>query len=570
MTTNVIIQQPPVLSVKAVESDEWTTDMFDCCDDLSISEYEMGEYTRSFLLTAFFWLLLPPCGCHGSKILVVPVDGSHWVNMDILLKELHSREHQLTVIRSASSWYIKESTPHYTSINAKLMEDEIDLSFYERLLQRTLEIRRKGPVMRFLYQQMEMGSIQVLGHGICAKMAALMLEDSAFMSQLRVARYDLVLTDPGLPFGVFLAHYLNLPMVYNVRWVNSGDSHFLMAPSPLSYVPVTGSELGDRMDFLQRMQNLLHYGASFLQERFIILPRYQELVRRHFPQAADLLSMQRSADLWLVRADFVFEFPRPTMPNVVYVGGFQCRPARPLSDLLEEFVQSSGEHGVVLMSLGTLISALPMEITEKMAAAFARLPQKVIWRYVGERPSTLGNNTLLLDWIPQNDLLGHPKTRVFVAHGGTNGLYEAIYHGVPVLGLPLLFDQFDNVLRLQVRGAARVLEAATFTGEEALEALQDVLGNPSYRDSMQRLSRLHRDQPLSPLNSATFWTEYVIRNKGAAHLRSQAFGLPWYAYHCLDVAALLVAFVVASLWACVCVCRKTCCKACLSRKRKMD
>ncbi|KAL7848457.1 hypothetical protein AOLI_G00231750 [Acnodon oligacanthus] len=166
--------------------------------------------------------------------------------------------------------------------------------------------------------------------------------------------------------------------------------------------------------------------------------------------------MQYAADLRLIRVDIVFEFPRPSMPNLVYIGGFQCRPARELPSELEAFMQSSGEARVVLMSLGTFITALPKE----------------------------------------SDLLGHPKTRAFVAHGGTNGLYEAVYHGVPVLGLPLLFDQLDNVVRLEARGAARVLDAATLRAEGFLEALREISENPSYRLSMQKLSRLHRDQPM--------------------------------------------------------------------------
>lgn len=31
---------------------------------------------------------------------------------------------------------------------------------------------------------------------------------------------------------------------------------------------------------------------------------------------------------------------------------------------------------------------------------------KVIWRYKGKKPETLGSNTRIYDWIPQNDLLG--------------------------------------------------------------------------------------------------------------------------------------------------------------------
>lgn len=197
------------------------------------------------------------------------------------------------------------------------------------------------------------------------------------------------------------------------------------------------------------------------------------------------------------------------------------------------------------MSLGSLISALPREVTESIAAAFAELPQRVIWRYLGEKPSTLGNNTLLVKWLPQNDLLGHPKTRAFVAHGGTNGVYEPIYHGIPVLGLPLLFDQFDNILRLKVRGAARMLEVATLTKDEFLEAIKDILKNRTYHDNMLKLSQLHRESPITPLESAIFWIEYVIRHQGAPHLRTEAYGMSWYAYYSLDVACFTMA---SCLW----------------------
>lgn len=180
------------------------------------------------------------------------------------------------------------------------------------------------------------------------------------------------------------------------------------------------------------------------------------------------------------------------MPNVVYVGGFQCCPAWPLPDDMEAFMQSSGKHGVVVMSLGIIVSALPKEV---VAQVFAQLPHKVVLGFLGEQPFFLGNNTLLLHWLPQNDLRGNPKTRAFVAQGGTKG-HEAIYHGVPVQGLLLLFDQFDNVLRLQVHEAVRVLEAATLTTEDFLESLRDVLENLFYRHSMQKLSRIHRDIPV--------------------------------------------------------------------------
>ncbi|XP_067351374.1 UDP-glucuronosyltransferase 2B15-like isoform X3 [Channa argus] len=246
-----------------------------------------------------------------------------------------------------------------------------------------------------------------------------------------------------------------------------------------------------------------------------------------------------------MRVDFAFEYPRPTMPNVVYMGGFQCTPAKPLPQDLEDFVQSSGEHGVIIMSMGTFVSELPADMTNEIAAAFAKLPQKVIWRHKGNRPATLGNNTLIVDWMPQNDLLGHPKTKLFVAHGGTNGVQEAVYHGVPVVGLPIFFDQYDNLLRLKERGGAKLLEIKTVDKDNNfLNAIQEVLIDPSYRLNMQRFSRLHRDQPIEPLNNALFWIEFVMRHKGAAHLKSQSYRLPWYSYYSVDVVLFLAAAVL--------------------------
>ncbi len=82
---------------------------------------------------------------------------------------------------------------------------------------------------------------------------------------------------------------------------------------------------------------------------------YQEFSQKYFGPDVDFFSLLQNADIWLMRNDFTFEFPRPTMPNVVYMGGFQCKPAKPLPDELEKFVQSSGEHGVVIMTLGTVL-----------------------------------------------------------------------------------------------------------------------------------------------------------------------------------------------------------------------
>lgn len=186
---------------------------------------------------------------------------------------------------------------------------------------------------------------------------------------------------------------------------------------------------------------------------------------------------------------------------------------------------------------------------------------QVIWRHIGERPSTLGNNTLIVDWMPQKDLLGHPQTKVFVAHGGTNGVQEAIYHGVPVLGIPLFFDQYDNLLRLQARGAGKMILLSDVNKHNFEQSITEVLYKDSYRQNMQRLSRLHRDQPMAPMDLAVFWVEYVMRHKGAPHLRTEAYKMPWYSYYCFDVLLLLLTVVMVLLLSTCAIFRFLCCRS---------
>ncbi|XP_006896876.1 PREDICTED: UDP-glucuronosyltransferase 2B15-like isoform X3 [Elephantulus edwardii] len=266
---------------------------------------------------------------------------------------------------------------------------------------------------------------------------------------------------------------------------------------------------------------------------------YSEVLGRQ----TTLIETMGKADIWLVRTSWDFEFPRPLLPHFVFVGGLHCKPAKPLPKEIEEFVQSSGNHGIVVFTLGSMITNMSEDKANMIASALAQIPQKVLWRFNGKTPDTLGHNTQLYKWLPQNDLLGHPKTKAFITHGGTNGIYEAIYHGIPMIGIPLFADQADNILRVKAKGAAVSLKIDTMTSKDLLQALQTVINNPLYKENAMKLSAIHHDQPVKPLDQAVFWIEFVMRHKGAKHLRPASLNLTWAQYHSLDVIGFLLACV---------------------------
>ncbi|XP_055140707.1 UDP-glucuronosyltransferase 2B15 isoform X3 [Symphalangus syndactylus] len=320
-----------------------------------------------------------------------------------------------------------------------------------------------------------------------------------------------------------------------------------------------------------RIKNMIYMLYFDFWFQIYDLKKWDQFYSEVLGRPTTLFETMGKAEMWLIRTYWDFEFPRPFLPNVDFVGGLHCKPAKPLPKEMEEFVQSSGENGIVVFSLGSMISNMSEERANKIASALAQIPQKVLWRFDGKKPNTLGSNTRLYKWLPQNDLLGHPKTKAFITHGGTNGIYEAIYHGIPMVGIPLFADQHDNIVHMKAKGAALSVDTRTMSSRDLLNALKSVINDPIYKENAMKLSRIHHDQPMKPLDRAVFWIEFVMRHKGAKHLRVAAHNLTWIQYHSLDVIAFLltcVATVIFIITKCCLFCFRKLAKT--GKKKKRD
>eukprot|EP00064_Thunnus_orientalis_P015378 superscaffoldBa00002839_g15430 len=179
-------------------------------------------------LVTFTLLLIQLSGyASGGKILVFPLDGSHWVNMKVLIEELHDKGHEITVVRASDSWYISEKSPFYTSVNLPNPS-----GFKENLstfLSPQLEMRLQSKPSSFWshiwtqIQRERMVFEQVSQfHKTMSEMIVQMFEDENLMRSFHNAKYDVVLTDPSIGGGTMLARQLQVPLVFNVRWTIQG------------------------------------------------------------------------------------------------------------------------------------------------------------------------------------------------------------------------------------------------------------------------------------------------------------------------------------------------------------
>ncbi|XP_059834800.1 UDP-glucuronosyltransferase 2C1-like [Hypanus sabinus] len=508
----------------------------------------------------------------AARILAISTDWSHWIIMKSLLLELVERGHEVTVLRSDSSLRVEATSEKFTMETIRIPGGQPHASYTEEeihdIIFKLLYV--EDGFLSSIHAFRTLCTLYYINIVVTFPFIQGLFEDRALTDRLKAGRFDVVLADPYHAAGAMLSHVLDTPLVFFGRWMISGDVHLNFAPSPLSFVPMLNSRLSDRMSLLGRLKNVLIYGLAKFINSFYIYPTYNRLCQLYLNDDITVEELYRKVDIVLMKVDFVFEYPRPTMPNLIYIGGIQCGPGRPLPADLQRFMDNSGEDGVVIFSLGSVVGMLPREVASEIATGLAGLPQRVIWRYIGALPSTLGNNTKIMSWLPQNDLLSHPKTKAFISHGGENGLYEAIYHGVPVVGIPILGDQYDNLLRLKTRGAAVMLDLAHIKSHDIFHAVKTVIENPSYAENMKRLSALHRDVPVRPMELAAFWIEYTIRHRGAPHFRAVGNDLPFCQYHSLDVFTIIVVFMGLFLYLAFKFLKALFVKVCSGRKRKLD
>ncbi|XP_047655379.1 UDP-glucuronosyltransferase 2C1-like [Phacochoerus africanus] len=483
-----------------------------------------------------------------GKILVWPVDFSHWINLKVILEELHLRGHEITILVPLPNLLLDHTKIPFNveilqlPITKETLIEELNIILYTA----SFELQN----LSWWNMQVELTKIvksfSLIGKRVCDSAVT----NKELLNRLQAAKFDVCIADPLSFCGELVAELLSIPFVYTFRFSYGYVLERLCAglPMPSSYVPGSMSRLTDKMTFMQRLKNWLLYTISDVLYSYYVFPEWDEYYSQVLGKPTTLCETMGKAEMWLIRTSWDFEFPYPSLPNLEFVGGLHCKPAKPLPKELEEFVQSSGKDGVIVFTLGSMIKNLTEERSNMIASALAQIPQKVLWRYTGKKPETLGANTRLYEWIPQNDLLGHPQTRAFITHCGTNGIYEAVYHGIPMVGIPMFGDQHDNIARLQAKGAAVELNLHTMTSSDLLNALEAVINNPSYKENAMKLSRIHHDQPIKPLDRAVFWIEFVMRHKGAKHLRPASHDLTWYQYHSLDVIGFLLACVATIIF----------------------
>ena len=326
---------------------------------------------------------------------------------------------------------------------------------------------------------------------------------------------------------------------------------------PMKLLPFT-----DQMTFQQRLLNTFVELLSYRQNPFI----NSSLIEEYVPEKPriSLIDLQAKAQFWITTQHSVLDYNHPTMPNEKTVAHLQNLSSKALPPEFQSFIENA-DNGVVIVSFGSIL-ILPSQVEEKLLSAFQQTKYKFIMR-TSEQHNNQSDKFMFRKWLPQFDLLRHHKTKLFISHCGSNGLQEALFAGVPILGFPIISDEPNNAGKIVRKGYGLKLDLRSFSVQELVFAINEVTTNPKYKANVEKASAILRSERVPPIEEAAFWINHVLKF-GGAHLRSYAQDIPLWKYLGLDIIVfcLLIWHVFVFL---IIITLKYCLSRCCMSKQKL-
>jgi MGT family glycosyltransferase len=294
-----------------------------------------------------------------------------------------------------------------------------------------------------------------------AKTSAMLFRDAP--AAIRRARVDALIVDQMEPAGGAVAEHLGLPFVTvcNALAINQESS-----------VPPAFTPWRYRDAAWARARNRLGYAASNLATRPItrVVADYRRQWRlpllchpdESYSKLAQICQMPRE-----------FDFPRRELPETFhYVGPLR----RPRPDEAHFPWEKLDGRPMIYASLGTLQNSRE-PVFRCIAEACRGLDAQLVISHGGgltdEQASGLPGDPLVVRYAPQTTVLR--RAALTITHAGLNTVLDSLEAGVPLVAMPITYEQPAIARRLERVKAGRVIRFDRLSPAILAEAVGSML-----------------------------------------------------------------------------------------------
>jgi UDP:flavonoid glycosyltransferase YjiC (YdhE family) len=401
-----------------------------------------------------------------------------------------------------------------------------DKQQYEEKFQKALDMAREDPVLG--YNNFNNAMIHLYND---------FLNDKTH-EKLKGIKYDLLISDVANYIAPFLRTLFNIEKSIYVNptcvypWLNDAFEY------NASYHPVIGTPFTELMTFSERFINQLFLYGTRLSYSYFKMTQYAVFTEHGYnmklnPFQTNFLFLNQCVD----GVHYSYSLP----PNMINTGAILPKPAIPIQDeVINDFLNKFEKN--IYVSQGTITKVLDIDILFQVFRTFPKIGfilsiKKELLTNYREAP----RNVLLLEWVPQNDLLGDPKINLFITHGGLNSILESLYHAKPMIVIGTSIDQVNGAVVVDYRKYGKgITKNSEITKENLIAYIQEVMGNPIYKKNCLFAQKLVHEK--DGKETFYYWLNYTIEY-GYEHLLVPAYT----EYSFIELYNIDVILVIASL-----------------------
>ena len=167
-------------------------------------------------------------------------------------------------------------------------------------------------------------------------------------------------------------------------------------------------------------------------------------------------------------------------------GPLRFRSSLKLTDGLQAWIEADSETPVVYVSFGSAVD-LDRPFATAVYEGLGKLPARILWRLPENQQALLegcprAEHIRIETFVPQAEVLEHPRVRCFVTQAGPHSVQEALFGATPMLCIPFFVDQAYNSAIVEHLGVGRRLWRSELTAERVEGAVRALLDQPAYAE----------------------------------------------------------------------------------------